>query len=158
MCGVCTCATFYVIHRTTTLLFPVNNPRGVNFFAVSTLNFNASNTGLFFLTINYTNPADPNSLTTVLQLRSTNSLANLNSMAVHCYQRCLFDLMMFLPAPVFVDTYVANYAPRTALLPGVVDTISPDEHKYFFVFATDVDNTTKVSYPFRLHQDVHGAN
>ena len=39
---------------------------------------------------------------------------------------------------------MANYAPRTALLPGVMDTISPDEHKYFFVFATDVDNTTNV--------------
>ena len=44
-------------------------------------------------------------------------------------------------APVFVDTYRANYAPRTALLPGVMDTISPDEHKYFYVFVRDTDST-----------------
>ena len=43
-------------------------------------------------------------------------------------------------APVFVDTYRANYAPRTALLPGVMDTISADEHKYFYVFVRDVDS------------------
>ena len=49
--------------------------------------------------------------------------------------------MMSLPAPVFVDTYKANYAPRTAILPGVRDPINPDEHKYFFVFMRDVDNT-----------------
>ena len=54
---------------------------------------------------------------------------------------CLFDYMMLSSAPVFVDTYSANYAPRTALLPGVMDTISPDEHKYFYVFARDTDST-----------------
>ena len=53
--------------------------------------------------------------------------------------------MMSLPAPVFVDTYKANYAPRTAVLPGVRDPINPDEHKYFFVFMRDVDTTTHVS-------------
>eukprot|EP00731_Ephydatia_muelleri_P032614 Em0024g158a len=104
----------------------VSNPRGINFFSVSTLNLDASNTGLFFLTVNYTNPTDPNSLYTVLQLR-TNSIANFK-------------------APVFVDTYRANYAPRTALLPGVMDTISPDEHKYFYVFTRDVDSTNVSHY------------
>ncbi|KAL5510745.1 hypothetical protein EMCRGX_G006345 [Ephydatia muelleri] len=43
-------------------------------------------------------------------------------------------IIFHLHSPVFVDTYRANYAPRTALLPGVMDTISPDEHKYFYVF------------------------
>eukprot|EP00731_Ephydatia_muelleri_P032581 Em0024g125a len=103
------------------IAYNVSNPRGINFFSVSTLNLDASNTGLFFLTVSYTNPTDPNSLYTVLQLR-TNSIANFK-------------------APVFVDTYRANYAPRTALLPGVMDTISPDEHKYFYVFTRDVDST-----------------
>ena len=119
---------------------PVNNTRGINFFAVSTLTLDASNTGLFFLTVSYTNPTDPNTLSTVLQLR-TNSIANFKSMVISfkCYQMCLFDLMMFSSAPVFVDTYVANYAPRTALLPGLQDTISPDEHKYFYVFVRDID-------------------
>ncbi|KAL5510721.1 hypothetical protein EMCRGX_G006318 [Ephydatia muelleri] len=98
----------------------VSNPRGINFFSVSTLNLDASHTGLFFLTVNYTNHTDPNSLYTVLQLR-TNSIANFKD-------------------PVFVDTYRANYAPRTALLPGVMDTISADEHKYFYVFVRDVDS------------------
>eukprot|EP00731_Ephydatia_muelleri_P032638 Em0024g182a len=106
------------------IAYNVNNPRGINFFSVSTLNLNANNTGLFFLTVNYTNPTDPNSLYTVLQLR-TNSIANFKT-------------------PVFVDTYRANYAPRTALLPGVMDTISPDEHKYFYVFVRDTDSTNKV--------------
>ena len=55
--------------------------------------------------------------------------------------------MMSLPAPVFVDTYKANYAPRTARLPGVSDPITPDEHKYFFVFMRDVDNTNVSSGP-----------
>ena len=54
---------------------------------------------------------------------------------------CLFDYMILSSAPVFVDTYRANYAPRTALLPGVMDTISPDEHKYFYVFVRDTDST-----------------
>ncbi|KAL5510702.1 hypothetical protein EMCRGX_G006297 [Ephydatia muelleri] len=102
----------------------VSNPRGINFFSVSTLNLDANNTGLFFLTVSYTNPTDPNSLYTVLQLR-TNSIANFK-------------------APVFVDTYRANYAPRTALLPGVMDTISPDEHKYFYVFVRDTDSTNRI--------------
>ena len=53
--------------------------------------------------------------------------------------------MMLSSAPVFVDTYRANYAPRTALLPGVMDTISPDEHKYFYVFVRDIDTDTHVS-------------
>eukprot|EP00731_Ephydatia_muelleri_P032592 Em0024g136a len=104
------------------IAYNVSNPRGINFFSVSTLNLNANNTGLFFLTVNYTNPTDPNSLYTVLQLR-TNSIANFKT-------------------PVFVDTYKANYAPRTALLPGVMDTISPDEHKYFYVFVRDIDTDT----------------
>eukprot|EP00731_Ephydatia_muelleri_P032625 Em0024g169a len=103
------------------IAYNVSNPRGINIFAVSTLNLDASNTGLFFLTVNYTNPTDPNSLYTVLQLR-TNSIANFK-------------------APVFVDTYRANYAPRTALLPGVMDPISPDEHKYFYAFVRDTDST-----------------
>ncbi|KAL5510758.1 hypothetical protein EMCRGX_G006359 [Ephydatia muelleri] len=107
------------------IAYNVSNPRGINFFAVSTLNLDASNTGLFFLTVNYTNLTDPNSLYTVLQLR-TNSIANFKT-------------------PVFVDTYRANYAPRTALLPGVMDTISPDEHKYFYVFTRDVDSTNKIT-------------
>ena len=58
---------------------PVTNPRGINFFAVSTLNLNGSDAGLFFLTVNYTNPTDPNSLKTVLQLR-TNNIANFKCM------------------------------------------------------------------------------
>ena len=62
-------------------LFPVNNPRGINFFSVSTLNLDANNTGLFFLTVSYTNPTDPNSLYTVLQLR-TNSIANFKGMII----------------------------------------------------------------------------
>ena len=65
-------------------LSPVTNPRGINFFAVSTLNLNASNAGLFFLTVNYTNPTDPNSLKTVLQLR-TNSIANFQCMFNDCH-------------------------------------------------------------------------
>ncbi|KAL5510746.1 hypothetical protein EMCRGX_G006347 [Ephydatia muelleri] len=117
--------------------YNVSNPRGINFFAVSTLNLDANNTGLFFLTVNYTNPTDPNSLYTVLQLR-TNSIANFR-------------------APVFVDTYRASYAPRTALLPGVMDTISPDEHKYFYVFVRDVDSQNyAVSQLVRICQNDPG--
>ena len=123
---------------TTCCVLPVSNPRGINFFSVSTLNLDANNTGLFFLTVNYTNPADPNSLYTVLQLR-TNSIANFKGMLYVIQLQYCYSLLYV--APVFVDTYRANYAPRTALLPGVMDTISPDEHKYFFVFTRDVDST-----------------
>ena len=55
--------------------------------------------------------------------------------------------MMSLPAPVFVDTYKANYAPRTAVLPGVSDPITTDEHKYFFVFIQDIGPTNVSSGP-----------
>ena len=55
--------------------------------------------------------------------------------------------MMSLPAPAFVDTYKANYAPRTARLPGISDPITPDEHKYFFVFVQDIGPTNVSSDP-----------
>ena len=73
--GMCTDMSTRLYYWFSLPLSPVTNPRGINFFAVSTLNLNASDTGLFFLTVNYTNPADPNSLKPVLQLR-TNSIAN----------------------------------------------------------------------------------
>eukprot|EP00731_Ephydatia_muelleri_P032620 Em0024g164a len=122
----------YVLHQNLTMLTQLNLPPKLPLQNVQPLLDTMQN----HLRVFTSSPTDPTRLVVcgseaigTPSCRAVNTLTHSTQ-----YLQLRTNSVANFKAPVFVDTYRANYAPRTALLPGVMDTISPDEHKYFYVF------------------------